>query len=71
MHKDRYGSVAVSGQGVGQRHEIGAAYKASEQKLRASGRTVFLPMPISSRLCPLCVNKAHFGLRDEGAVFGR
>jgi hypothetical protein len=32
MHENCYGRVAVSGQSVGQRQEIGAAYKASEKK---------------------------------------
>jgi hypothetical protein len=33
MHKDRTGTVEQMGRALGQRHEIGAAYKGFRQKL--------------------------------------
>jgi len=62
-----YDRVAVSGQSVGQRREIGAANKASE-KNRASQRNAFLRVPVSGYLCPVRVRIVRFRVHDKCAA---
>jgi len=58
MQQGRYGMVTANGQSVGQRQEIGAAYKASEKNLSIP-EELFPPYAsICLSLSALCGNGA-------------